>query len=106
MRAPPGGAAVRLTLLTRAGCHLCEDMKAIVAEAARTRPLVLEEVDISVRPDLERRFGIEIPVLMCGELVVAQGRTTLTALVDQLQRSHAPVSRTAPRSAVAQPTWR
>ena len=80
-------SAARLTLLTRAGCHLCDDMKALVAAAGRTRRLVLEEVDISSSAELERRYGAEIPVLMRGEVVLAQGRTTFAALLEQLQRT-------------------
>ena len=80
---------VRLTLLTRAGCHLCDDMKALVAEAGRTRPVMLDEVDIASRADLERRFATEIPVLMRGATVLAQGRTTLAALLERLRRTDA-----------------
>ncbi len=82
-------SAVRLTLLTRAGCHLCDDMKTVVAAAGRTRPLRLEEVDIASDKGLERRFATEIPVLMRGETVLAQGRTTLTGLLDRLRRTDA-----------------
>lgn len=82
-------SAVHLTLLTRAGCHLCDDMKALVAAAGRARPLVLEEVDIAARRDLERRFATEIPVLMRDGTVLAQGRTTLAALLERLRQTDA-----------------
>ena len=82
-------SAVRLTLLTRAGCHLCDDMKALVAAAGRAHPLVLEEVDIAAHSDLERRFATEIPVLMRGGTVLAQGRTTLAALLERLRQTDA-----------------
>ena len=81
--------AARLTLLTRAGCHLCDDMKALVAAAGRSRRLLLEEVDITSSNELERRYGMEIPVLMRGEVVLAQGRTTLAALLERLRRTDA-----------------
>ena len=81
-----GLPAVRLALLTRAGCHLCEDMKTVVAAAGRTRPLRLEEVDIASDKALERRFATSIPVLMRGETVLVQGRTTLAGLLEQLRR--------------------
>lgn len=85
----PGEATptVRLTLLTRAGCHLCDEMKAVAAAAGRTRPLQLEEVDIAADRGLERRFATEIPVLMRGDTVLARGRTTLAALLDRLRRT-------------------
>ena len=40
-------------------------MKAVVARVARTSIAVtLEEIDISTDPELEARYGLEIPVLM------------------------------------------
>ncbi len=54
----------RLTLYSRPGCHLCEDMKSVVDRVARTAPLALEEVDISTDPALEKLYGLEIPVLL------------------------------------------
>ena len=53
-----------LTIYSRPGCHLCDDMKAVVRTVARTVPLALEEVDISTDPALEAQYGLEIPVLM------------------------------------------
>ena len=84
-----GRTAVRLSLLTRAGCHLCHDMKTVVAAAGRMRPLLLEEVDIALDRALERRFATEIPVLMRGETVLAQGRTTLAGLLERLRQTDA-----------------
>ena len=52
-----------LQLYSRPGCHLCDDMKAIVARVAREVPLTLQEIDISTDPELEARYGPEIPVL-------------------------------------------
>lgn len=55
---------VALTIYSRPGCHLCDDMKAVVHAVARTVPLSLEEIDISSDPALEAQYGLEIPVLM------------------------------------------
>ncbi len=55
---------MRLTLYSRPGCHLCDDMKAIVERVAQTIPITLEEIDISTDPELEARYGLEIPVLL------------------------------------------
>lgn len=77
----------RLTLYTRPGCHLCDAMKGVVDEIARADPerVTLREVDISGDIGLERRFGAEIPVLACGERVVARVRTTRAALLAALR---------------------
>lgn len=54
----------RLTIYSRPGCHLCDDMKAVVARVARHVALDVEEIDISGDADLEARYGLEIPVLL------------------------------------------
>ena len=53
-----------LTIYSRPGCHLCDDMKAVVLRVAQEAALVVNEVDISGDADLERRYGVEIPVLL------------------------------------------
>jgi thiol-disulfide isomerase/thioredoxin len=55
---------IALTLYSRPGCHLCDEMKAVVKRVAQTTPLQLEEVDISTSKELEDRYGLEIPVLL------------------------------------------
>jgi glutaredoxin len=56
---------VRLTIYSKPGCHLCDDMKAIVQSTIADRTdILLDEVDISTDPDLLDRYGLEIPVLM------------------------------------------
>jgi len=55
---------IRVTIYSRPGCHLCDDMKALVQRVARTIPIALEEVDISTDSALEAQYGLEIPVLL------------------------------------------
>ena len=58
-----------LTLYTRAGCHLCEDTRAVVQAlleeraAGGRRTAALREQDISRDPEWERRFTATVPVL-------------------------------------------
>ena len=57
---------ITITIYSRPGCHLCDEMKAVVRrtlEGTRTMARV-EEVDVSTDPDLEARYGVEIPVLL------------------------------------------
>ena len=71
-----------LTIYSRPGCHLCDEMKAIVhrvADAAKP-PLAVEEIDISTDPDLEARYGLEIPVLLVDGRKIAKYRVTEEAL--------------------------
>ena len=80
---------IRLTLLTRPGCQLCDAMKGTIQRMAdrHHQAVVLEEVDISSDTALERRFGHEIPVLMHGDLVVARTRTTEDEILTHVQRA-------------------
>ena len=57
---------IALTLYSRPGCHLCDDMKAVVERVARTSTPVptIEVIDISSDPELEALYGLEIPVLL------------------------------------------
>ena len=55
---------IAVTIYSRPGCHLCDDMKAVVHHVAQSIPLSLEEVDISTDAALEAKYGLEIPVLM------------------------------------------
>ena len=67
-----------LTLYSRPGCHLCDDMKAVVQRVLRSSPytISIEEIDISTDPDLEARYGVEIPVLLINGTKAAKHRVT------------------------------
>ena len=67
---------MRLTLFSRPGCHLCDDMKAVIDRVARSIPLTLDVVDISIDADLEGRYGLEIPVLLIEGKKAAKYRVT------------------------------
>jgi hypothetical protein len=55
----------RLVLLSRPGCHLCEEF----ADELRSwdRTVELEIADVDSRPDWRERFGRRIPVLLDGQ---------------------------------------
>jgi hypothetical protein len=54
----------KLTIYSRPGCHLCDELKDVVLAVSRTVPLSIEEIDISTDAALESLYGLEIPVLM------------------------------------------
>ena len=78
-------ATVELTLYSRPGCHLCDDMKAIVTPVARELGCIVKEIDISGQPELESRFGQEIPVLFVGAHKAFKYRLTESALRRRLR---------------------
>jgi glutaredoxin len=67
---------IPVTIYSRPGCHLCDEMKAVVLHVASSIPLTIEEIDISTSSELEQRYGLEIPVLFVAGKKVAKYRVT------------------------------
>ena len=55
---------MRLSLLTRPGCHLCDDAKVVMDRVSARSGEPWTEVDISTDPDLEDEYGFRIPVVL------------------------------------------
>lgn len=53
---------MRVTLYTRAGCHLCDDARAVIERVCTDLAEGFEEIDIDADPELRERFGDEVPV--------------------------------------------
>jgi len=53
----------RVTLYTRAGCHLCDAAKENLLAARRQEAFTLEEVDIDTDPALRTLYNEEVPVI-------------------------------------------
>lgn len=62
--APPASGVPLVELLTRSGCHLCEDARTVVAGVAGGLGLAWHEVDIEADAGLTARYGEEIPVVL------------------------------------------
>lgn len=55
---------VRVTLITRAGCHLCEEARDVVARVAADTGVPWAEREIGGDADLERAYGELVPVVL------------------------------------------
>lgn len=53
-----------VTLLTRPGCHLCDDAREVVARVAAERGARVEERDITTDDELLARYRDLIPVTL------------------------------------------
>ena len=53
----------RVVLYGKAGCHLCDEAREVVAAVHEQHPFELEEVDVSTDPELHNVYGERIPVL-------------------------------------------
>ena len=56
--------AVRITLLTRSGCHLCEFAREAVARVHAATGAGWVEVDVDTDPELQRDYGSRVPVVL------------------------------------------
>jgi hypothetical protein len=90
MTAPPAAAA-RLTLVERHDCELCETMAHELAVLARRELLPpLERLDVDSDPQLLRRHGLDVPVLLLDGLVVCRHRLEPQELLRLLRPGPAP----------------
>jgi hypothetical protein len=55
-------------------------MKALVRRVAQSVPLAIDEVDVSTDPELERLYGLEVPVLVVEGKKAAKYRITEDSL--------------------------
>ena len=71
---------MRLTIYSKPGCHLCDEMKSlvhrVVAQQPAGREVVVDEIDISTDAALLERYGLEIPVLLVDGRKVAKYRVS------------------------------
>jgi hypothetical protein len=77
--------SVRLTLLVRAYCHLCDDMRMALAE--HVPDVAVLEIDVDADPALEARWGAQVPVLLAEGREVCHYRLDTGALDAILARS-------------------
>jgi hypothetical protein len=83
--------------MTRPGCGLCREMKAVLERLRGELPHELVERNIADDPELLRRYATEIPVLLSDETEVARHRVAeaeLRARLTRLWGSERPASAT------------
>ena len=78
---------IRLTLLSRPGCHLCDEMRREVDALLADRPHEWNVVDVDSDPDLAARYGDSIPVLFVNGRLFAKIRVPRMASKLRLLRS-------------------
>ncbi|MGV8966751.1 MAG: glutaredoxin family protein [Cellulomonas sp.] len=62
-----GDVAGRVVLYVRAGCHLCDQARAVVASAAAEADTTWVEIDVDAADDggaLQREYGESVPVVL------------------------------------------
>jgi glutaredoxin len=54
---------MEVTLYTRHGCHLCDEVKAVLLRARRKADFTLRELDIDSDPALLAEYNDQVPVV-------------------------------------------
>ncbi len=57
----------RVRLLSKPGCHLCADARAVIATVCAESGETFEEIDITTDPNLLATYGEQIPVTFVDE---------------------------------------
>lgn len=58
---------MHLTLLSRAYCHLCDEMEAALRPLIGTTPFEVIDIDAPEHASIEEQFGDAVPVLFAGD---------------------------------------
>ena len=77
----------RLRLLSRPGCHLCEEMRRQVEEILADVERQWENVNVDSDPELARRYGEMIPILFVNGRLFAKIRLPRLAAALRLRRA-------------------
>jgi hypothetical protein len=87
---PPPALPRGLVVVSRAGCHLCDDMLGELArlETSGAIPAVCV-IDVDSDPDLTRKFGLKVPVLLLDGSVVCHYTLNSNELLRLMERSPA-----------------
>lgn len=76
-----------LTLLVREDCDLCEQMRAELVQLAQAIQLpALHMQDVDSDPELQRRYGLKVPVLLLDGQLVASAHLNRNDLARLLAR--------------------
>jgi glutaredoxin len=92
----PGNGGPVITLLTRPGCHLCDDARAVIAAVAAEAGVAWQERDITLSDSDLRSYGDMVPVTLIDGAQHDFWRVSeqrLRAAVAAAQREHAAMPR-------------
>jgi hypothetical protein len=76
---------IRLTLITRRDCHLCDEMAVVLKQTAPLFPTSVEVTDVDSSPELLARYSDEVPVLLIEGRKAFKYRVTRDALERRLR---------------------
>ena len=77
---PKPSSLPKVTFYTKAGCHLCEDARAMLDDIAAQTEFELTEIDIRSNPAIFEEYRYRIPVIIIDATTVVEGRIAYSDL--------------------------
>lgn len=77
---------VELTLYSKPDCRLCDEMEEELSNASRGLPVKITKVDITGDPELEKKYGLEIPLLTHDGEKLARHRADERTLAAKIRK--------------------
>lgn len=75
----------RVTLFGKHGCHLCDEVGALLTEVATELDFDLQTIDITTDDELFAAYRYEIPVVHVGAREIGRGRLSEVQWLDRLR---------------------
>ena len=76
-----------VTLYAKPGCHLCEEVRELLAELAIDGSFTLEEINIELDATLFAAYRYDIPVVLVDGREIARGRIDERQLCEALGKA-------------------
>ncbi|MFQ5431030.1 MAG: glutaredoxin family protein [Nitrospinota bacterium] len=77
---------IMLTIYTKPDCGLCDEMKEVIASLPKELRVTLREIDITVDPELEKKYFLDIPLLLHGDRCLARHRANEKTLLNKIRK--------------------
>ena len=87
---PGPGSGARVRVLSRTGCHLCDDALAVVQQVCDARGESYDVQDVDTDPVLLARYGTQVPVVFVDDAEFATWRVDAGKLDAALRRACRP----------------
>ena len=66
--------SVKVDIYSRPGCHLCDEAKEVIERVGRRVAFTLRVINIETDPELEKKYGEEIPVVFVNGMLAFKYR--------------------------------
>ena len=79
-------STVRITVYSRPGCHLCEEMRNVAVAVAQETGATFDEVDVDADRAIAALYDLEVPVLCIDGVKAFSIRVTPALLRERVRR--------------------